>query len=98
MVIMSREDHEKLLVELVDSETTEARKFEIAQSLRNNDIEGHNEFEDMTNKMAEINETNVQLQQANNQLFRQQVEKTEEEQAEDTEEEKAETIKIEDFE
>lgn len=97
-MVMSREEHEALLVELVDSETSESRKFEIAQSLRNNDIEGHDAFEDMTNRMAETDEVNKQLQQANNQLFRQQVEKTEEEKEEDTQEEKAETIKIEDFE
>ena len=69
---LSREEHEALLTELADGNVEESRKYEILQSLRNDSIAHHEDFEDMTNKVATLTEDNKQLQIANSRLFREQ--------------------------
>src|SRR5699024_7433725 len=93
---MTREEHEALLTELADGSVEESRKFEILQSLRNDNIAHHEAFEDMTNANAQLMEDNKQLQIANSRLFREQC--TESENEEEIEHDFSESITVSDLE
>lgn len=68
--MLSRDEHEALLVELFDAETSEQRKAEIQLMLRNDHIEAHTDVEALTSSNGELSERNQELQIANSQLFR----------------------------
>lgn len=68
--MLSRDEHEALLVELFDAETSEQRKAEIQLMLRNDHIEAHTDVESLKSSNSELSDRNQELQIANSQLFR----------------------------
>lgn len=94
---LSREEHEALLTELADGNVEESRKYEILQSLRNDSIAHHEDFEDMTNTVNQLTEDNKQLQIANSRLFREQYSNAETDE-EEIEQDFSESITVSDLE
>ena len=68
--MLSRDEHEALLVELFDAETSEQRKAEIQLMLCNDHIEAHTDLDSLKSSNSELSERNQELQIANSQLFR----------------------------
>lgn len=71
MPIMSREDHENLLNELLGGDIEHSRRTEILQQLRINHSTAHEEIETFSSNNAKLQADNEDLVVSNSKLFRQ---------------------------
>jgi hypothetical protein len=68
---MSREEHEALLNELLNSEIDHSRRTEILQQIRVDHVSAHSEVEDLTKANTKFKADNEDLIVSNSKLFRQ---------------------------
>lgn len=98
MPLMSRDDHEALLNELLNTEIEHSRRTEILQQLRTDHVTGHADFEDISKTNKKLQTDNADLIVSNSKLFRQVGVVGTGKEEEFEEEEKSKTITIEDLE
>jgi len=70
MPMMSRDEHENLLSELLTPELEHSRKTEILQLLRKDNGVAHSEFEEMSRSNEKLTKDNADLVVSNSKLFR----------------------------
>jgi hypothetical protein len=71
MTIMSRDDHETLLNELMNPELEHSRRTEILQQLRVDRSTVHAEFDELNKNNSKLKTDNQDLIVSNSKLFRQ---------------------------
>lgn len=71
MPLMSREEHENLLNELLNSEIEHSRRTEILQMLRTDHVTGHQDMEEIGKTNSRLTKDNEDLVVSNSKLFRQ---------------------------
>lgn len=95
---LNREDHEKLLADLLTPDLEQARKTEILTSLRDNYTEFTTSFEVANKEKEKLSKDNSDLVIANSKLFRQTGIVTDNEPPKDEKKEFSQMITIEDLE
>lgn len=95
---LNREDHEKMLADLLTPDLEQARKTEILTSLRDNYTEFTTSFEVVNKNLEKVSKDNSDLVIANSKLFRQTGVVTNTEPPKDEKKEFSQTITIEDLE
>lgn len=70
MPMMSRDEHEALLSELLTPELEHSRKTEILQLLRKDNGIGHTEYAELTASNEKLQKDNADLVVSNSKLFR----------------------------
>jgi hypothetical protein len=99
MPLMSRDDHENLLSELLAPEIEHSRKSEILQQLRVDHGTAHAETNELTEKQQKLQKERDDLVVSNSQLFRQLGTEGNPEKKEEVEQKEfSETVTLEDFE
>jgi Phi29 scaffolding protein len=71
MPLMSREEHENLLNELLNPELEVSRRTEILQQIRVDHVTGHSDYEEITKTSSKLQRDNDDLIISNSKLFRQ---------------------------
>jgi hypothetical protein len=71
MPLMSREEHEGLLNELLNPELEVSRRTEILQQIRVDHVTGHSDYEEITKTSTKLQRDNDDLIISNSKLFRQ---------------------------
>lgn len=98
MPLMSRDEHEALLNELLNSEIDHTRRTEILQQLRVDHVTGHSDYEGITKTNEKLQKDNNDLITSNSMLFRQVGVVGSGKEKEFEQQEQAKTITIEDLE
>lgn len=98
MPLMSRDEHENFLNELLNPELEQSRRTEILQRLRVDHVEGHQDYEQLTTSNAKLKGDNDDLIISNSKLFRQLSITTPEEKEKVEEKELSQTITLEQIE
>jgi hypothetical protein len=71
MPLMSRDEHENLLNELLNPEIEHSRRTEILQQIRVDHVTGHSDYEEITKNNTRLQKDNEDLVVSNSKLFRQ---------------------------